>query len=145
MKTDSIFYQLFQEFPQIFFELIKAQEISPDTYQFISPEIKQLAFRLDGVFVPLEGFSSQPLYFVEIQFYKDEEFYARLFSEVFLYFKQYNPSSPNWYAIVIYASRSNESPISRKGVFFSFLDQYCRIVRDCSECSSMLITTDIQY
>ena len=110
MKTDSIFYQLFQEFPQLFFELIGAKETNSNVYIFSSPEIKQLAFRLDGAFVPLEDFSSQPLYFVEIQFYKDEEFYARLFSGIFLYFSQYKPSNPNWYAIVIYASRRNESP-----------------------------------
>lgn len=72
MKTDSIFYQLFQEFPQLFFELIGAKETNSNVYIFSSPEIKQLAFRLDGAFVPLEDFSSQPIYFVEIQFYKDE-------------------------------------------------------------------------
>ena len=45
MKTDTIFYRLFQEFPSIFFELIGQAELPADTYQFTSIELKQLAFR----------------------------------------------------------------------------------------------------
>lgn len=47
--------------------------------------------------------------FVEIQFYKDEEFYDRLFTGIFLYFCQYQPRNPDWYAIVIYDTHSRES------------------------------------
>ncbi|MBE9048937.1 DUF2887 domain-containing protein [Nostocales cyanobacterium LEGE 11386] len=53
-------------------------------YEFTAPEIKQKSFRLDGVFFPLEEFHQEPLYFVEIQFYKDDEFYDRLFTSIFL-------------------------------------------------------------
>jgi predicted transposase/invertase (TIGR01784 family) len=60
------------------------------------------------VFFPLEEFTNEPLYFVEIQFYKDEEFYDRLFTSIFLYFTQYQPPNPDWFAIVIYDKRSNE-------------------------------------
>jgi predicted transposase/invertase (TIGR01784 family) len=114
VKTDSLFYDFFQEFPQIFFELIGSKEINHQAYQFTSPELKQRAFRLDGVLAPKEEFANEPIYFVEIQFYKDEEFYNRLFSEIFLYFSQYQPSNGDWYAIVIYASRSNESSIPQR-------------------------------
>jgi predicted transposase YdaD len=48
---------------------------------------------------------------VEIQFYKDEEFYDRFFSEIFLYLSQYRPVNSSWYAVVIYATASNEYPI----------------------------------
>jgi predicted transposase YdaD len=44
VKTDSLFYDLFQQFPQSFFELIGASEANIDAYEFISPEIKQSAF-----------------------------------------------------------------------------------------------------
>lgn len=108
MKTDAIFYEIFKEFPNIFFEIIGKPEINTNTYEFTAPEIKQKSFRLDGVFSPLEEFSNEPLYFVEIQFYKDEEFYDRLFTSIFLYFTQYQPPLPDWFAIVIYDKRSNE-------------------------------------
>ncbi|WP_017655943.1 DUF2887 domain-containing protein [Fortiea contorta] len=43
MKTDSIFYRLFQEFTSIFFELIGNPPETANTYQFASVEIKQTA------------------------------------------------------------------------------------------------------
>jgi predicted transposase/invertase (TIGR01784 family) len=110
VKTDTIFYHLFQEFPQIFFELIGQPDTNPTAYSFTAPEIKQQGFRLDGLFFPVEEFSHQPLYFVEVQCYKDEEFYERLFAQTFLYFRQYKPSNPDWYAIIIYERRSYEIP-----------------------------------
>jgi predicted transposase YdaD len=45
MKTDTIFYSLFQEFPRFFFELIDRPSDEAAAYEFTSPEIKQLAFR----------------------------------------------------------------------------------------------------
>ncbi len=108
MKTDAIFYEIFKEFPKFFFELIGKPEINLNAYEFTAPEIKQKSFRLDGVFSPRAEFSNEPLYFVEIQFYKDDEFYDRLFTSIFLYFTQYQPPQPDWFAIVIYDKRSNE-------------------------------------
>ncbi|MDF5726373.1 MAG: Rpn family recombination-promoting nuclease/putative transposase [Rhizonema sp. PD37] len=109
MKTDAIFYTIFKEFPSIFFELIGKLDTNTNAYEFIAPEIKQRSFRLDGVFSPLEEFPDEPLYFVEIQFYRDEAFYDRIFTSIFLYFSQYQPPNPDWYAIVIYDKRSNEA------------------------------------
>ncbi len=65
MKTDSIFYRLFQEFPDIFFELIGNFPLATNTYQFSSVEIKQTAFRIDGVFLPQQS-NDNPIYFVEV-------------------------------------------------------------------------------
>lgn len=90
------------EFPKIFFEVIGKPDTNIDIYEFTAPEIKQRSFRLDGVFSPQSDFPHEPLYFVEIQFYKDEEFYDRLFTSIFLYFSQYQPPNPDWYAIVIF-------------------------------------------
>ncbi len=104
MKTDSIFYRLFQELPSIFFELIgNPPEIAED-YNFSSVEIKQTAFRIDGVFIPTQ-IEDNPIYFVEVQFQTDTEIYSRLFSEIFLYLRQNQPKN-SWRGVVIFPSRS---------------------------------------
>ncbi|MHC5599761.1 MAG: Rpn family recombination-promoting nuclease/putative transposase [Nostoc sp.] len=107
MKTDSIFYRLFQTFPSAFFELINLQASEANAYNFASVELKQTAFRIDGVFLPIADTSSQPIYFVEVQFQKDNEFYARLFSEIFLYLRLYAPTT-DWRTVVIFLRRSLE-------------------------------------
>jgi predicted transposase/invertase (TIGR01784 family) len=101
VKTDILFAEIFKEFPSIFFEFIGKPETNVNNYLFTSPEIKQRAFRLDGVFSPSPELDNEPLYFVEIQFYKDGEFYDRLFNSIFLYFSQYKPSSSDWYAALV--------------------------------------------
>ena len=111
MKTDTLFYQLFQEFPWIFFQLIESSEIDISAYEFIAPEIKQRAFRLDGLFSTKEECNNLPLYFVEVQFYLETDFYDRLFPSIFLYFSQYKPQNPEWFAIVIFDRRSNDVAI----------------------------------
>ncbi len=107
MKTDSIFYRLFLEFPSIFFELIQVPELNPDDYEFTSREVKQLAFRMDGLFLPKTSAGNKPFYLVEVQFQPDDDLYRRIFSELFLYLRQYNPSNP-WNVVVIYPRRSTE-------------------------------------
>ncbi|NDJ20552.1 Rpn family recombination-promoting nuclease/putative transposase [Nostoc sp. B(2019)] len=104
MKTDSIFYRLFQELPSIFFELIGNPPQTADAYKFSSIEIKQTAFRIDGVFLPTQG-EYQSIYFVEVQFQTDTEIYSRLFSEIFLYLHRNKPKNP-WRGVVIYPTRS---------------------------------------
>lgn len=105
MKTDSIFYRLFQVFPSSFFELIGAAS-QTSMYEFASVELKQTAFRIDGLFLPAAR-SDQPIYFVEVQFQNDPKLYARLFAEIFLYFRLYDSIQP-WYAVVLFAQCSLE-------------------------------------
>jgi len=105
LKTDSLFYRLFQTFPPLLFDLIGVTLPSADTYRFQSVEIKQTAFRLDGVFSPPETDTDSPLFFVEVQFQEDREFYSRFFSELFLYLRQFAPLNP-WQAVVIYPNRT---------------------------------------
>jgi predicted transposase/invertase (TIGR01784 family) len=109
LKTDTIFYQLFQHFPKIFFELIGEPTVDTRNYQFTSPEVKQRSFRFDGLFLPITDYPELPIYFVEVQFQKKPKFYSRLFAEIFLYFYQYDHNR-QWYAIVIYRRRSLETP-----------------------------------
>ncbi|MCC5636108.1 Rpn family recombination-promoting nuclease/putative transposase [Nostoc sp. CHAB 5844] len=104
MQTDKIFYSLFQAFPSIFFAIIGETNINPSTYEFVSVQLKETAFRIDGVFKPVNETPEEPLYFVEVQFQLDSKFYRRFFAEIFLYLRQ-NPSVNFWRAVVIYPQR----------------------------------------
>ncbi len=107
MKTDSIFYQIFLNYPRSFFDLIGESATQENHYKFSSIEVKQLSFRLDGLFLPTEENSDRPLYLVEVQFQPDENLYYRLFSEFFLFLRQYKPPHP-WQMVVIYPNRKIE-------------------------------------
>ena len=107
MKTDPIFYQIFLEFPGLFFELINQSPELAKVYQFSSVEVKQLSFRLDGVFLPKPEVN-EPIYFVEVQFQVDPNFYSRFFSEIFLYLDQTQLKN-DWRGVVIYPNKSVES------------------------------------
>ncbi|MFB8788254.1 MAG: Rpn family recombination-promoting nuclease/putative transposase [Potamolinea sp.] len=111
MKTDTIFYSLFQAFPSIFFELINRSPEEAVSYEFTSREVKQLAFRLDGLFLPKTNESDKPFYLVEVQFQPDASLYYRIFAELFLFLRQYQPSHP-WQIVVIYPNRSIEQETS---------------------------------
>ncbi len=118
MKTDTIFYSLFQEFPSIFFELINQSPEQAASYEFTSREIKQLSFRLDGLFLPKNETLDQPFYVVEVQFQRDDNFYYRLFTELFIFLNQYKPTCP-WRVVVIYPSRriEREQPLQFRELF----------------------------
>ncbi|MEQ9367613.1 MAG: Rpn family recombination-promoting nuclease/putative transposase [Coleofasciculus chthonoplastes F3-SA18-01] len=118
MKTDTIFYSLFKEFPSIFFELINQSTEQAATYQFTSREIKQLSFRVDGLFLPKNKASNQPFYLIEVQFQPDEDLYYRLFAELFIFLRQYKPPHP-WRVVVIYPTRriEREQPLQFRELF----------------------------
>jgi predicted transposase/invertase (TIGR01784 family) len=107
VKTDSIFYNLFQAFPSIFFELINRSPEEAASYEFTSREVKQLAFRLDGLFLPKTNAPDKPFYLVEVQFQPDASLYYRVFAELFLFLKQYQPPHP-WQIVIIYPNRPTE-------------------------------------
>ena len=101
MKTDTLFYRLFQTEPSLALELAGLDVPGSNKYRFGSHEIKQTAFRLDGVLEPPPDQPDSPLVFVEVQFQPDEAFYLRFFGEIILYLRQYNPVQP-WLALVFY-------------------------------------------
>ena len=100
MRTDSIFYQLFQLLPELLGELLG--DSSTAGYGFTSVEIKALARRIDGVFVPQGDNPQGRIYFAEVQFQRDERFYERLITETFLYLGQYRPERA-WCCVAIWA------------------------------------------
>ena len=111
MKTDNIFYNLFQLFPELLFELLGADPSQAPNYEFSSREIKELARRFDGLFIPTSDEFTDLLYFVEVQFQSKPNFYRRLFAGIFVYLEQYEPAN-DWAAVAIFASRSLEPELS---------------------------------
>ena len=107
LKTDSIFYRLFQANPDILFELLDQPPEFALGYDFSSVEIKQVAFRLDGLLLPKPDNPDQAVWFVEVQMQDDPEFYHRFFAEIHLYLKLH-PKTVDWQAIVIFPSRNIE-------------------------------------
>ena len=107
MKTDSLFYRLFQAMPALALELAGIPVAERAAYEFRSEEIKQTAFRLDGVLMPAAEVREAPVVFVEVQYQPDEQFYGRFFAEILLYLYRCPPSHP-WRALVIYPNRGVE-------------------------------------
>jgi predicted transposase/invertase (TIGR01784 family) len=120
VRTDTIFYQLFQTFPSLLFELIGQSPTEAQSYQFSSREIKELAFRFDGVFLPAANATRHPIYFIEVQFQPKSDFYWRFFTEIFLYLGQFKPNH-DWRAVAIFASRSLDPsvPMQYRGLLMS--------------------------
>lgn len=105
MKTDTLFYELFQAAPQTFFELL--QITPPCPYRFESITVKASEKRIDGVFEPtVDG---QPIYFLEVQGFPDEVIYFRILREVMTYFEQRPKLKDNeWQAAVLWLSKPDD-------------------------------------
>ena len=86
MKTDTLFYQLFQSFHTLLFELIDRPTSEAEGYKFSSAEIKEKAFRFDGIFMPTA--SDKPIFLAEVQFQPKEDFYSEFLAEIFLYLRR---------------------------------------------------------
>ena len=108
MRRDAIFYQLFQRYPALFFELIGQSPVGRADYRFESVEVKEPTFRIDGVFLPSEETSPQIVFFCEVQFQKDERLYHRFFAELFLYLYRNQERYQNWYGALIFPHRGLE-------------------------------------
>ncbi|MFM8333692.1 MAG: DUF2887 domain-containing protein [Candidatus Methylumidiphilus sp.] len=107
MKTDSLFYRLLQAQPTLAFELAGLAVPAAGRYGFISQEVKQTAFRIDGLAEPPADCPEAPRGYVEVQFQRDDDFYLRFFSEILLHLRQYQTAHP-WQAVVIYPSAAVE-------------------------------------
>jgi predicted transposase/invertase (TIGR01784 family) len=107
LKTDSIFYRIFQTDPGILFELLGQSSDLAQDYEFRSVEIKQLAFRIDGVLLPKPDAVDPTVWFIEVQFQKDPHFYHRFFAEIALFIDQ-NPNTIDWQAVVLFPNRNTE-------------------------------------
>ncbi len=106
MRRDTIFYQLFRQSPTLLFELISQPPEDADRYIFESIEVKETAFRMDGVFLPPDR--SGLIYFAEVQFQLDELLYERMLSEISIYTYRNREQFADWRAVAIYPSRQME-------------------------------------
>ena len=109
MKTDSLFYRLFQTEPSLALDLAGLTVASAGRYLFTSREVKQTAFRFDGILEPHPDQPFDPIVFVEVQFQPDQDFYLRFFGEIILFLRQYRTLRP-WLALVIYPHEQVERP-----------------------------------
>ena len=104
MRTDALFYELFQTAPQTFFELL---QITPAcTYRFESITVKASEKRIDGVIEPAD--EQQPVYFLEVQAFPDDTIYWRTLREVATYFEQRPERNDNWQAVVLWLNKEDD-------------------------------------
>jgi predicted transposase YdaD len=64
MKRDTIFYQIFQQSPQLLFDLLPQPPARTQGYNFESIEIKEASFRINGVLTPPDP--SGDVFWVEV-------------------------------------------------------------------------------
>ncbi|WP_309744415.1 Rpn family recombination-promoting nuclease/putative transposase [Chamaesiphon sp. OTE_20_metabat_361] len=102
MRRDTIFYRLFQQLPTLLFELLPNPPENAAEYVFDAIEVKETAFRMDGVFIPPTP--SGILYFCEAQFQLDELLYERMLAEISIYVYRHRDLFLDWQAVVIYPS-----------------------------------------
>ncbi len=91
-------------------ELLGEDPAAIASYQFTSVEVKEKAFRFDGVFLPQS--EDKTIWFVEVQFQKVHEFYSQLFSEIFLFLQQYRPVQ-DWGVLVLFPDQQTEPDLGR--------------------------------
>jgi predicted transposase YdaD len=108
MKTDPLFYELFQAAPQTFFELV---QITPSClYRFESITVKTSEKRIDGVLEPADP--SQPFYFLEVQAFPDSTIYWRVLREVSTFFEQRpHLKDQEWQASVLWLDKKDDPSV----------------------------------
>jgi predicted transposase/invertase (TIGR01784 family) len=106
MKRDPLFFRLFKELPNCFFQLVGRSDRDAARYQLEAIEYKTTAVRLDGVFRPIES-AVGPAYIWEAQFYRSDTVYANLLSKIGRFLEHGDPSQ-DWVGVVIYPTRELE-------------------------------------
>jgi predicted transposase/invertase (TIGR01784 family) len=110
MTTDPLFYRLFQERPELAFDLAGLTVPEASAYRMTAVEVKQTAFRLDGVLLPPPERADAPIIFAEAQFQGRPTFYARWLASIFLYLYRQHIAQP-WLAVVVFPDRSADTGI----------------------------------
>ena len=103
MHTDTIFYQIFLTFHTLLFEILGEPTENARDYKFTSVEVKEKAFRFDGIF--MADSVEKPIYFVEVQFQPKPDFYWELIAEINIYLNQFKPVQ-DWQGVALFAKRS---------------------------------------
>ncbi len=110
MQTDPLLYRLFQERPTLAIDLAGLTVPEAAAYRMRAIEVKQTAFRLDGVLMPPPGQDLAPLIFTEAQFQGRKTFYSRWLASIFLYLYRHRVTRP-WQAVVVFPNRQADTGI----------------------------------
>ncbi|WP_287131117.1 Rpn family recombination-promoting nuclease/putative transposase [Candidatus Cyanaurora vandensis] len=121
MQTDTLLNEIFRRYPYLLLELWG--EPTNTTYRFEAQEVKQAAFRFDGLLLPEQP--DQPLYFLECQFQRDEQFYHRFFAEIAVYLRQ-QPYPGDCRAVVLFVEPSVDPGVP---LFYQSFEQTGRLYR----------------
>ncbi|MFW6240286.1 MAG: DUF2887 domain-containing protein [Thermodesulfobacteriota bacterium] len=101
MKTDELFYELFRFSPESLLELVRLE--APGPYRFESITVKSTEKRFDGYFKNAND--AGPDIFLEIQGYRDNNIYWRLFREICAFHEQRKSGRP-FAAIILFVDSS---------------------------------------
>jgi predicted transposase/invertase (TIGR01784 family) len=112
MKRDTLYYQIFKEFPELLFILTGAPPQNAAGYRFSSVEVKEPTFRIDGVFEPLALDGTGTMYLAEVQMQPDPRLYERTFAELFALFYRSRELYNDWKCVMFYLSRSTEQKVT---------------------------------
>lgn len=108
MRTDTLFHLIFTYQPNALFELLQQPDLSQKYKPYTSVEVKEKAFRMDGVLFPL--ITTFPLLFVEVQMQLDRDLFRCVFAEVSLFVHQQNYAKA-WKVLLIFKDPSVEPPL----------------------------------
>jgi predicted transposase/invertase (TIGR01784 family) len=108
MRRDTLYYQIFKEFPELLFQLTGDSPLNAAEYRFNSVAVKEPTFTIDGVFEPLVLDGTGIMYLAEVQMQPDPRLYERTFAELFALFYRSRELYNDWKCVMIYLSRSTE-------------------------------------
>jgi predicted transposase/invertase (TIGR01784 family) len=108
MRRDTLYYQIFKEFPELLFQLTGDSPQNAAEYRFNSVAVKEPTFTIDGVFEPLVLDGTGIMYLAEVQMQPDSRLYERMFAELFALFYRSRELYNDWRCVMIYLSRSTE-------------------------------------
>jgi predicted transposase/invertase (TIGR01784 family) len=112
MRRDTLYYQIFKEFPELLFLLTGDSPQNAAEYKFNSVEVKERTFRIDGVFEPLVLDGTGTMYLAEVQMQPDPRLYERTFAELFALFYRSRELYNDWKCVMFYLSRSTEQKVT---------------------------------
>jgi predicted transposase/invertase (TIGR01784 family) len=112
MKRDTLYYQIFKEFPELLFLLTGDPPQNAAGYRFSSVEVKEPTFRIDGVFEPLVLDGTGTMYLAEVQMQPDPRLYEWTFAELFALFYRSRELYNDWKCVMFYLSRSTEQKVT---------------------------------
>ena len=98
-----LFRSIFLTFHTLLFEILGEPIENARDYKFTSVEVKEKAFRFDGIF--MTDSLEKPIYFVEVQFQPKPDFYWELIAEINIYLNQFKPVQ-DWEGVALFAKRS---------------------------------------